>query len=57
MYMYFVYAHKASWHSAEYSPNLRRKLMVYQVRIKKNLTVASRSVWNSYIVYSGPRVE
>ncbi|XP_032235381.1 uncharacterized protein LOC116617081 [Nematostella vectensis] len=31
MYMYFVYAHKASWHSHQLTPYLNRDIMIHRV--------------------------
>ncbi|VFN05680.1 MAG: Disaggregatase related repeat-containing protein [Candidatus Kentron sp. G] len=41
MYLYFSYAHKASWHSVEESPNISRPLAVQRVLKKWEETEAT----------------
>ena len=33
MYVYYVYAHKASWHTVQQTPAISRHIQVYQVGI------------------------
>ena len=49
MYVYFAYAHKASWHSVQYSPYPSRPIQVYQVRTNSFQTHSSLSGKNRFI--------
>ncbi len=60
MYLYFQYAHKASWHSVDYSPYIERDLAVHQVKkswVENEVTSSyrdSRTKWSQpYLALDG----
>ena len=60
MYVYFIYAHKASWQSVELAPYISRTLQVYQVKQQWNEAQATsvnrlyNTPWNdSYLALDG----
>ena len=34
MYLYFAYAHKASWHTVAQTPDIERPITLYEVNVK-----------------------
>ena len=61
MYLYFDYAHKASWHSVDQSPNLEHELNVHQVLkdwdeysvTSTNTGITGSSWYDDYLDISG----
>lgn len=60
MYLFFLYAHKASWQSVQYAPYISRTLQVYQVKQQWNEAQATsinrlyNTPWNTpYLALDG----
>ena len=60
MYLYFWYAHKASWHTVQQTPYISRHLRVHQVKkswSESQATTTNRYSWirwsSSYLALDG----